>query len=89
MIPLNPRVASVNALENHQLALTFKNGEHGVFDCKEYLNFGIFKELVDVKYFQTVKADHGTICWPNGQDFCPDTLYLGAVKQTDIATNKD
>ena len=26
--------------------------------------------------FQTVKPVLGSIQWQNGQDFCPDTLYL-------------
>jgi len=26
------------------------------------------------KLFRQVKADHGTLTWPNGLDFCPDVL---------------
>ncbi len=84
MIPLNPRVISVKASDNYTLHLTFSNGEKGVFDCKPYLHKGVFQELADERYFGMVKVWKGpdTIHWPNGQDFCPDTLYLASVKTT-------
>lgn len=78
----NPRVISVEPLDGYRLALTFKNGEKGIFDCNEYLEFGVFQELKDERYFRMVKLwdELGTICWPHGQDFCPDSLYVGSEK---------
>lgn len=58
------------------LVLTFTNHEVRVFDVKPYLDRGIFKELNDLGYFNAVRPFLGSIQWPNGQDFCPDTLYL-------------
>lgn len=85
---LNPRVISVKAADDYTLHLTFSNGEEGVFDCKPYLHKGVFQELQDVRYFGMVKAwkEAGTIHWPNGQDFCPDTLYLASVKAAPTTT---
>lgn len=81
MTPLNPRILAVEPLDNYRLTLTFNNGERGVFDCHEYLDFGVFQELKDEQYFRQVKAVHGTICWPHGQDLCPDSLYVGSKKE--------
>ena len=83
MISLNPRVADVTPLANYRLALTFKNGERGVFDCTEYLDSGVFKELKNERYFRMVQVwkEAGTIHWPNGQDLCPDSLYEGSKKE--------
>ena len=37
----------------------------------------LFAELKDPAFFKTVVLDPevGTICWPNGADFDPDTLF--------------
>ena len=57
-----------------------KNGEEGTYDCRDLLNFGVFKELQDENYFKNVAALHGTVAWPHDQDICPDTLYLDSQK---------
>jgi hypothetical protein len=72
---MNPRVISVSAIENFKLDLGFSNGEQREFDVTPYLEIGIFRELRDPKYFSLVRVSLGTVEWPNGQDFCPDTLY--------------
>jgi hypothetical protein len=77
---MNPRVTKVIPRENHQLELTFTNGERGVYDCAPLLNFGVFQELRNEHYFKQVDVVGGTVSWPNEQDICPDTLYLDAQK---------
>jgi hypothetical protein len=47
---------------------------------KPYLDKGIFKELRDISLFKTVRPFLGSIQWKNGQDLCPDTLYLDSKK---------
>jgi len=32
-------------------------------------------ELQDRAYFNAVRVSLGSIEWPRGQNFCPDTLY--------------
>jgi hypothetical protein len=73
---MNPRVTKVEAIKDYRVFLEFKNGEHRIYDFNPLLDFGIFKELKDFHYFNKVKLENGTISWPNGQDICPDTLYL-------------
>jgi len=73
---MNPRVVSVNPLNNYCLALEFSNGEKKLFDVKAYLDQGIFKDLRNNLIFHSVKVVDGTVEWQNGADFCPDTLYL-------------
>ena len=73
---MNPRVKDVKPNPDYTISLVFDNGERKVFDVKPYLDKGIFRELKDLKVFNAVCASLGTIEWPHGQDFCPDTLYL-------------
>lgn len=78
---MNPDVIQVRPLDGYKVALAFDNGEMGVFDCASYLCYPAYRELRDSHYFQQVKVGQGAICWPNGQDFCPDTLYLDSKKE--------
>ena len=82
MILMNPRVKEVSTTADYKLELTFTNGEHGIFDCSNLLDFGVFKELSDLNYFHQAKVHDGTVVWPNEQDICPDTLYLDSLKQS-------
>jgi hypothetical protein len=73
---MNPRVITVQPIQDFKLLITFNNGEKKRFDVKPYLGIGIFKELQDTSLFNSVKPFLGSIQWANGVDLCPDTLYL-------------
>lgn len=77
---MSPNVIEVRPLKGYKIAITFDNGEAGVFDCSSYLSYPAFEELKNPAFFQQVKVGQGSICWPHGQDFCPDTLYLDSKK---------
>ena len=81
---MNPRIAQVTPTDNYKLELTFTNGEQGVYDCSELLDFGVFKELRNISYFKQAKVEYGTVTWPHEQDICPDTLYLDSVKMETV-----
>ncbi len=68
-------VVKVNALDNYIIKLQFDDGLSGLFDCKPYLDKGIFKKLKDVEEFKRVKISFGTVEWPCGIDFDPEGLY--------------
>ena len=76
---MNPRVVAVQQNPDYTIILTFSNGEVKTFDVKPYLRVGIFRELQDQRFFNSVRPFLGSIQWQNGQDFCPDTLYLESV----------
>jgi len=73
---MNPRVKDVDPNPDYTLTLTFQNGEVKIFDVKPYLHKGIFRELQDRSIFNSVRPFLGSIQWKNGQDLCPDTLYM-------------
>jgi hypothetical protein len=76
---VNPRIKKVKPNPNHTITLTFTNDEVKVFDAKPYLDKGIFKELKELRYFNSVKPSLGSVQWKNGQDFCPDVLYEDSI----------
>jgi hypothetical protein len=77
-----PRVKDVKPQDDYQILLTFDNEELKVFDMKPYIDKGFFKQLQDKSYFNTVKPFMDSIQWKNGQDLCPDTLYLDSQSLT-------
>jgi len=77
---MNPRVQQVSTSGDYKLFLLFTNGEQGVYDCSNILEFGVFNELKDIHYFNQAKVVDGTVVWPHEQDICPDTLYLDSLK---------
>jgi hypothetical protein len=79
---LTPRVTSVKPLKDYKLDLIFTNGEVGIYDCRDLLDFGVFSELRDQAYFQQASVVDGTVVWPHEQDICPDTLYMDSTKTT-------
>ncbi len=81
---MNPRVNAVKPNPDYTITLVFTNGEVRCFDVKPYLNIGIFRELKDLSVFNSVRPFLGSVQWKNGQDFCPDTLYLDSVPIRDL-----
>jgi hypothetical protein len=73
---MNPRVKAVRPNPDYTLTIVFDNGETRRFDVTPYLEKGIFRELRDLKNFNSVKAFLGSVQWRGGQDLCPDTLYM-------------
>ena len=74
---MNPYVASVRALDDYELELSFGNGEIRRFNVKPYLGRGIFVRLRDPALFQAARVVAGSVEWPTGLDLSYDTLYLG------------
>ena len=71
-----PRVVSVMAMPGSLLQLEFADGRRATFDVSPFVHFAVFEPLKDPAYFIKAKVDHGTVTWPGGFDFDPDTLYL-------------
>ena len=73
---MNPRVCSVAALPNLILQLEFVDGRRATCDVTPFVDLPVFQCLKDPAYFSRASVDHGTVEWPGGIDFDPDTLYL-------------
>ena len=73
---MNSDVIDVQPLDDYRLRLIIEGGEVRDFDAKPYLDFGIFTELHDISYFNSVFIEFGSLEWPNGQGLSYDTLYL-------------
>jgi hypothetical protein len=75
-----PRAKSVRHVKDHELEVTFANGERRVVPfADEIITAGgeMARPLQKVSYFAkaSVNAEAGVLEWPNGFDVDPDILY--------------
>lgn len=78
---LRPTAVKVTPLPDYRIFVEFDNGEKGIFDVEPYIKGDWYGELRIEEYFNKVSADGYTVCWPDGQDICPDELYEGSKKE--------
>lgn len=67
-------VKTVKPLPDYRIYVEIEDGRKGIFDLKPYLDFGVFRELRDVHYFNQVGILFGAVTWPHEQDIAPETL---------------
>ena len=77
--PIGPRVVDVYPSPDYTLLVSFNNGEKRVFDAKPLFSLEVFQPLKNVGFFNSVRAERGTVVWPEDIDYCPDTLYSESV----------
>lgn len=75
-----PKIVEARYIGNFTLEIEFDTGERKRINCKKYLKGKIFEELQDEAKFKEFFVDGHTICWPNGADIAPETLYLEGEK---------
>lgn len=73
---MNPRVKQAEYKSKYKLLLIFENNEAKEFDFSAYLNYPIYKPLVDESFCATVTVYNGTVVWNDDIDFDPDRLYM-------------
>lgn len=69
-------------IDGYALELTFENGRKGKVDFTSYSQKGgVFGRLSDLAYFKKfyVNKELGVLCWPDGLDIAPETLYHQAT----------
>jgi hypothetical protein len=72
------RIRTVEALEGFKLRLTLTDGSMIEREVSHLLMGPVFAEIrSDPKLFAQVRAEGGTVVWPNGADLCPDVLIWG------------
>jgi len=75
-------VLEARHIEEYKLELLFANGKKGIIDLSGYQHKGgVFGRFSDTQYFKQFYVDKeiGTLCWPEGLDIAPETLYHEAT----------
>ena len=71
------RVEHFEIVGAYSLVLRFEDGSEQRIDFRPVLEGEVFGPLQDLRVFNTVELDptFGTLQWPNGADFDPETLH--------------
>lgn len=70
-------------IEGYKLEIIFEDGKRGIVDLKEYVRKGgLFGRFSDLRYFKQfyINKELGALCWPDGLDIAPETLYHKATQ---------
>ena len=81
MARLPVSVIEVEPRADYRLWLAFSDGTDGEVDLRRKLWGPVFEPLLNPSYFRRayVDPDAGTVVWPNGADFAPETLHSLAL----------
>ena len=71
------RIVALKVSGPHSLDLTFNNGVRKRVNVSPLLDGPVFEPLRASRYFAQARLDEecGTVVWPNGADFAPETLF--------------
>lgn len=71
------KLIEANYQGDFQVALTFSDGKHGIFDGRELLKRSgpLLAPLQDETYFKRLFIDAGALSWPNGLELSPVRLH--------------
>ena len=70
-------IIKVEYIKNYTLKIEFEDKVSKTVDFSQFFDKGpIFAPLRDPQYFQQYFVDAYTVCWPNGADIAPETLYM-------------
>ena len=71
-------VPEARPVDGYRVCIRFDDGVAGEVDLAALMTFeGVFAPLRDPQHFRELRVapELGTICWPNGADIAPETLY--------------
>jgi hypothetical protein len=80
------RIEEVTPLESCRVRLKLSDGRTVELDLSPWLSGPMFAEIRSrPEYFRKIRAESGTLVWPNGADLCPDTVIWGGLPPADAA----
>ena len=83
------RIRDVVPLDGFRLRLMLTDGRAIERDVSSLLVGPIFDSIrSDRKLFCQVRAEAGTVIWPNGADLCPDVLIWGGPPPSEASSDK-
>jgi hypothetical protein len=70
-----PHVVAAHYVSGYRIDILFNTGVRKTVDFSRWLKGPVFEPLRNREAFRKFYIDGGTICWPNGADIAPETLY--------------
>ena len=77
-------VTSAEYVEGYKIRVTFNDGAAGIVDLTDVLWGPVFEPLKDMDEFRRFAVSQlcHTLCWENGADLAPESLYEKMVGES-------
>lgn len=75
------QVVKASPIDDSTVAVTFENGVCGTYDCTYLMEDSYWARLKMPGYFRQVKAECGTLVWPDDLDVAPESVWERCVKE--------
>ena len=70
-----PQVIEARYVSDYRIELTFNTGLRKTVDFSHWLKGPVFEPLKNRSEFRKFFIAGGSVCWPNGADIAPETLF--------------
>ena len=70
-----PQVVETQYVSGYCIELVFNTGLRKIVDFSRWLRGPVFDPLKNRTEFRKFFVAGGTVCWPNGADIAPETLF--------------
>ncbi|MBI1732786.1 MAG: DUF2442 domain-containing protein [Gammaproteobacteria bacterium] len=70
-----PQVTEARYVSGYRIELVFNTGLRKTVDFSRWLKGPVFEPLRNHSEFRKFFVAGGTVCWPNGADIAPETLF--------------
>ena len=70
-----PQVTEARYVSGYRIELVFNTGLRKTVDFSRWLDGQVFEPLRNRSEFRKFFVAGGTVCWPNGADIAPETLF--------------
>lgn len=80
-------VIEAEPLDGMQVKVVFDNGVSGIFDCSYLVKDPYWAKLGSPSFFRQVRAECGTLCWPEDIDLPPESIWEDVSRSTAHASS--
>lgn len=86
-----PHIVKLERIGGYRLKLWFSTGEAGEWDFSHLAaeDRPVTKAFQDPAFFDRVYLDFGALTWPNGYDWCPDSLHADMTAAGVLTVERD
>ena len=68
-------IKEAKAIDDHRVAVVFRKGRSGIFDCRPYFGLGYYRKLNDPAFFKCAFVSCGDLAWPGDIDIGADDVW--------------
>ena len=79
---------TATAIDDHRVAVEFREGRKAVFDCAPYFSLGYYRKLKDPVFFKSAFVSCGDLAWPGDIDIGADDVWDEAIPAPGTARRK-